>query len=77
MVRRVCRDEGRARERRRRGGEGGEAKLGIPTMKKKFAGLELSLLHLGQNVEISETNLVVHPVIQQAFELVGPPFLRR
>ncbi|EDR09748.1 dynein heavy chain protein 2 [Laccaria bicolor S238N-H82] len=51
------------------GGGGGEAKLGIPMTKKKFAELELSLLHLQQNVEIPETNLVVHPVIQRAVEL--------
>ena len=36
--------------------------------KKKIAELELSLLHLQQNVEIPETHLVVHPVIQQAVE---------
>ena len=42
--------------------------------KKKFAEVE-SLLHLQQNMEILETNLVVHPVIQWAVELVGSPFL--
>ena len=57
------------------GGGGEEARLEIQTTKKKFAELELSLLHLQQNVEIPETNLVVHPVIQRAVELVGPPFL--
>jgi hypothetical protein len=36
--------------------------------KKKFAELELSLLHLQQNVEIPETNLIIHPVIQRAVE---------
>ncbi len=36
--------------------------------KKKFAELELSLLHLQQNVEIPETNLTIHPVIQRAVE---------
>lgn len=36
--------------------------------KKKFAELELSLLHLQQNVEIPETHLVIHPVIQRAVE---------
>lgn len=36
--------------------------------KKKFAELELSLLHLQQNVEIPETHLVVHPAIQRAVE---------
>jgi Dynein heavy chain, N-terminal region 1 len=34
--------------------------------KKKFAELELSLLHLQQNVEIPETHLVIHPNIQRA-----------
>ncbi|KAL0574898.1 dynein heavy chain [Marasmius crinis-equi] len=55
------------------GSRGGSAKdidtkLGIPMTKKKFAELELSLLHLQQNVEIPETNLVIHPVIQRAVE---------
>ena len=59
----------------RGGGGGGEAKLGIPMTKKKCAELELSLLHLQESVEIPETNLVVHPVIQRAVELVGSPFL--
>ena len=59
------------------GGGGGETKLGIPTTKKKFAELELSFLHLQLKVEIPETNLVVHPVIQRAVESVGPPFVRR
>ena len=39
---------------------------GIPMAKKKFAELELSLLHLQQNVEIPETHLVIHPIIQRA-----------
>lgn len=34
--------------------------------KKKFAELELSLLHLQQNVEIPETHFVINPVIQRA-----------
>jgi len=38
--------------------------------KKKFAELELSLLHLQQNVEIPETHLVIHPIIQRAVEQV-------
>ena len=59
------------------GAGGEEAKLGIPTTKIKLAELELSLLHLQQNVEVPETNLVVHSVIQRAVELVGPPFVRR
>ncbi|KIJ38518.1 hypothetical protein M422DRAFT_258888, partial [Sphaerobolus stellatus SS14] len=31
----------------------------------KFAELELSLLHLQQNVEIPETHLIIHPIIQR------------
>lgn len=38
--------------------------------KKKIAELELSLLHLQQNVEIPETHLIIHPVIQRAVEQV-------
>lgn len=45
-------------------------RVGIPMTKKKFAELELSLLHLQQNVEIPETHLIVHPVIQRAVEQV-------
>ncbi|THV06252.1 cytoplasmic dynein heavy chain 1 [Dendrothele bispora CBS 962.96] len=45
-----------------------DAKMGIPMTKKKFAELELSLLHLQQNVEIPETHLIIHPVIQRAVE---------
>src|SRR5882757_560614 len=41
---------------------------GIPMTKKKFAELELSLLHLQQNVEIPETHLIIHPVIQRTVE---------
>ncbi len=37
---------------------------------KKFAELELSLLHLQQNVEITETHLAIHPTIQRAVEQV-------
>ncbi|PIA14754.1 hypothetical protein COEREDRAFT_46106 [Coemansia reversa NRRL 1564] len=52
------------------GGEGGsnlrddkDAQQGIPMAKKKLAELELSLLHLQQNVDIPETMLNIHPVI--------------
>ncbi|KAJ4485207.1 dynein heavy chain, N-terminal region 1-domain-containing protein [Lentinula aciculospora] len=53
-----------------RGGskDGGDTKMGIPMTKKKFAELELSLLHLQQNVEIPETHLTIHPIIQRAVE---------
>ncbi|KAJ3727228.1 dynein heavy chain, N-terminal region 1-domain-containing protein [Lentinula guzmanii] len=50
------------------GKDGGDTKMGIPMTKKKFAELELSLLHLQQNVEIPETHLTIHPVIQRAVE---------
>ena len=43
--------------------------------KKKFAELELSLLHLQQNVEIPETHLIIHPVIQRTVEQVIEPWL--
>ncbi|GLB36818.1 putative dynein heavy chain [Lyophyllum shimeji] len=52
----------------RAGGRDGDTRMGIPMTKKKFAELELSLLHLQQNVEIPETHLVIHPVIQRAVE---------
>ncbi|KIM50786.1 hypothetical protein SCLCIDRAFT_1225109 [Scleroderma citrinum Foug A] len=52
----------------RGGGKEGDTKMGIPMTKKKFAELELSLLHLQQNVEIPETHLIIHPVIQRAVE---------
>ncbi|OCH94192.1 dynein heavy chain [Obba rivulosa] len=52
----------------RGGGKDGDSKMGIPVAKKKFAELELSLLHLQQNVEIPETHLIIHPVIQRAVE---------
>ncbi|EIN13215.1 dynein heavy chain protein 2 [Punctularia strigosozonata HHB-11173 SS5] len=45
-----------------------DTKMGIPMTKKKFAELELSLLHLQQNVEIPETHLIIHPAIQKAVE---------
>ncbi|OCF56381.1 dynein heavy chain 1, cytosolic [Kwoniella mangroviensis CBS 10435] len=46
--------------------QAGEASMGIPVTKKKFAELELSLLHLKQNVEIPEARLGVHPAIRKA-----------
>ncbi|KAI8983292.1 dynein heavy chain [Trametes punicea] len=52
----------------RGGGKDGDSKMGIPVTKKKFAELELSLLHLQQNVEIPETHLIIHPAIQRAVE---------
>ncbi|CAO3629084.1 unnamed protein product [Cunninghamella echinulata] len=43
-------------------------KMGVPMAKKKMAELELSLLHLQQNVEIPEISLNIHPVVQKAVE---------
>ncbi|KDN53572.1 putative cytoplasmic dynein heavy chain 1 [Tilletiaria anomala UBC 951] len=51
-----------------KGGKENDARLGIPMTKKKFAELELSLLHLQQNVEIPEIQLGVHPVVRQTVE---------
>jgi hypothetical protein len=45
---------------------------GIPATKKKFAELELQLLHLQQNVEIPETHLIVHPMILKVVQEVSP-----
>ncbi|MBW0465869.1 hypothetical protein O181_005584 [Austropuccinia psidii MF-1] len=45
-----------------------DSKMGIPMTKKKFAELELSLLHLQQNVEIPEITLIIHPVILNMIE---------
>ncbi|KAL2829944.1 dynein heavy chain, N-terminal region 1-domain-containing protein, partial [Aspergillus cavernicola] len=43
-----------------------EAKTGVPGTKKKFAELELGLLHLQQNVEIPALNIPLHEVVQTA-----------
>lgn len=48
----------------------GEAKTGIPVTKKKLAELELSLLHLQQNIEIPELSLALHHVVQAAVDEV-------
>ncbi|KAJ6144523.1 hypothetical protein N7470_008418 [Penicillium chermesinum] len=45
-----------------------EAKTGVPGTKKKFAELELGLLHLQQNVEIPALNLPLHEVVQAALK---------
>ncbi|KAJ5973393.1 hypothetical protein N7481_010603 [Penicillium waksmanii] len=45
-----------------------EAKTGIPGTKKKFAELELGLMHLQQNVEIPALNLPLHEVVQAALK---------
>ena len=45
-----------------------EAKSGVPSTKKKWAELELSLLHLQQNVEIPELILSFPDVVQEALD---------
>ncbi|KAJ3048105.1 hypothetical protein HK097_010869, partial [Rhizophlyctis rosea] len=45
-----------------------DGKTGIPMTKKKIAELELSLLHLQQNVEIPEINLHIHPIVRQTIQ---------
>ena len=46
-------------------------KMGVPMAKKKMAELELSLLHLQQNVEIPDISLNIHPVVQKAVDKVN------
>lgn len=58
--------KGGLEERPAGGKKAAEAQMGIPVTKKKFAELELSLLHLKQNVEIPEVHLSVHPAIRKA-----------
>lgn len=48
-------------------------KMGVPMAKKKMAELELSLLHLQQNVEIPDISLNIHPVVQKAVDKVSHP----
>ncbi|KKY18692.1 putative dynein heavy chain [Phaeomoniella chlamydospora] len=45
-----------------------EAKSGVPGTKKKITELELSLLHLHQNIEIPALNLTHHEIVQAALE---------
>ncbi|KAG0320600.1 hypothetical protein BGZ99_004425, partial [Dissophora globulifera] len=45
-----------------------DGKMGIPMAKRKIAELELSLLHLQQNVEIPEIFLSIHPIVQRAID---------
>ncbi|KAG9253399.1 dynein heavy chain, N-terminal region 1-domain-containing protein [Emericellopsis atlantica] len=51
-----------------RGRQDVDAKTGIPVTKKRLNDLELSLLHLQQNVDIPEISLSFHPGVQQALE---------
>jgi dynein heavy chain 1, cytosolic len=45
-----------------------DSKTGIPVTKKRWNDLELSLLHLQQNVEIPEVSLAFHSVVAAALE---------
>lgn len=45
-----------------------EALGAIPNTRRKIAELELSLLHLQQNMEIPELHLNLHPIIEKALE---------
>ena len=56
--------------KKKKGEDASSANTGIPVAKKKFAELELSLLHLQQNVEIPEIVLGVHPIVMRAVEKV-------
>lgn len=51
-----------------RGRQDAEAKTGVPVTKKRIAELELSLLHLQQNIEIPELMLPLNPVVQNAID---------
>ncbi|KAI9703864.1 MAG: hypothetical protein M1836_007636 [Candelina mexicana] len=46
----------------------GEAKTGVSGAKKKLAELELSLLHLQQNIEIPELSLPLHTIVQAGID---------
>ncbi|KAK9349302.1 dynein heavy chain, N-terminal region 1-domain-containing protein [Lipomyces starkeyi] len=45
-----------------------DSKTGIPATKKRLAELELSLLHLQQNIEIPQVALTFHLIIQQTVD---------
>ncbi|SPN99639.1 probable dynein heavy chain, cytosolic [Cephalotrichum gorgonifer] len=45
-----------------------DSKTGIPITKKRWNDLELSLLHLQENVEIPQVSLAFHPVVQTALD---------
>jgi dynein heavy chain 1 len=47
------------------------AVAGIPATKKRLAELELSLLHLQQNIEIPQVALTFHLIIQQTVDKVS------
>ncbi|ENH73839.1 Dynein heavy chain, cytoplasmic [Fusarium oxysporum f. sp. cubense race 1] len=45
-----------------------DAKTGIPVTKKRLNDLELSLLHLQQNVDIPEISLTFHSIVQNVLD---------
>ncbi|KAK7218812.1 hypothetical protein V2G26_006815 [Clonostachys chloroleuca] len=45
-----------------------DSKTGIPVTKKRLNDLELSLLHLQQNVDIPEISLTFHPIVQNVLD---------
>ncbi|TDH68981.1 hypothetical protein CCR75_000940 [Bremia lactucae] len=47
-----------------------ESTRGLPAIRRRMKELELALLQYQQNIEIPEVNLIFHPVIQQAADLV-------
>lgn len=49
-----------------RGRLDGDGKTGVPATKKKIAELELSLLHLQQNIDIPELHMQLHPEVEAA-----------
>ncbi|KAI8321400.1 dynein heavy chain [Martensiomyces pterosporus] len=64
----------KAEQQSNQGAEGGtfrdekDSQPGIPMAKKKLAELELSLLHLQQNMDIPDVVLNIHPVILRTVE---------
>ncbi|TMW64824.1 hypothetical protein Poli38472_008991 [Pythium oligandrum] len=47
-----------------------ESARGLPAIRRRMKELELALLQYQQNIEIPDVNLVFHPVIQRAADLV-------
>ena len=43
----------------------------VPAIKKNFAELETGLVHLQQNIDIPEINLVIHPQILTVSNLLS------
>ena len=42
-----------------------------PSVEKKIAELEMGLMHLQQNIDIPEINLVIHPTVLAAIKKAG------